>query len=279
MARTAMPAEAFDHGDVRRYRRGCRCDKCKAGANRSNIKNRYLRQTGRGSMRATDRAANHLLLLRAAGLDDKTIQQQASICADVMYRILRREGTIRARTEIRITSVPIPTTGGPSSNHAYTHNLGTVRRLRTLIAAGWHQAEIARRLGKQKENLRQIIYRGENGQVTLYVAAEIRALYQELHNQTPEEHGISARYADRARKLAADNGWPGPGYWDEDDFDNPDFQPAAENSPRYIELAENCLELEAQGHTRQQAADRLKVSKDYLAASIKRYRDTIGAAA
>jgi len=223
---TAIPAEDLEHGDSRRYRRGCRCDKCKAGANRANIKNRYLRQTGRATMRPADRAADHLLLLRAAGLDDKEIRKRTGICPDVMYRILRREGVIHARTEARITSVPVPTTPATSSSRACIPGHGTVRRLRTLIAAGWYQAELARRLGKQKENLKQIIDRGEQGQVTQYVADEVRALYADLHDQKPEDHGLNARFAERARTTAANRGWAGPAYWDDDDFDNPDFAPA-----------------------------------------------------
>ncbi|RRQ81515.1 hypothetical protein [Streptomyces griseofuscus] len=226
MGRPALPAEAFEHGDARRYRRGCRCTKCKAGANRSNIKNRYLRQTGRGTMRTPDRAADHLLLLRAAGLNDQTILKQADICPDVMYRILRREGVIHAHTETRILRVPAPAVEGPSSSRAYIPGHGTVRRLRALVAVGWYQAEIARRLGKQKENLKQIIDRGETGQVAQYVADQVRALYADLQDQKPEDHGVQARFADRARKLAADRGWAPPAYWDDDELDNPDFEPA-----------------------------------------------------
>lgn len=230
MTTAAKPAEAFEHGDARRYRRGCRYTKCKAGANRRNIKNRYLRQTGRATMRTPHRAADHLLLLRAAGLNDKTIRKQTGICPDVMYRILRREGVIHARTEARITSVPVPSVAGVSSNRAYIPGHGTIRRLRALVAAGWFQAELARRLGKDKENLKQIIDRGEDGQVAQYVADEVRSLYTELHDQNPEDHGVHRGYADRARKLAADRGWAPPEYWDDDDLDNADFTPATDDN-------------------------------------------------
>lgn len=279
MTTAAQPAEAFEHGDPRRYRRGCRCTKCKAGANRSNIKNRYLRQTGRATMRPADRAADHLLRLRSAGLKDQAIRERTGICPDVMYRILRREGVIHTRTETRILRVPVPVAEGPSGSRAYIPGHGTVRRLRALVAAGWYQAELARRLGKQKENLKQIIDRGEDGQVAQYVAEQVRALYTELHDQRAEDHGIPARFADRARKLAADRGWAPPGYWDDDDLDNPDFKPATEATPRYIVLAENGLELEAQGHTRAQAAIRLGVSKDALQQAISRYRKALEAVA
>lgn len=229
MTTAVRAAEDFEHGDHRRYRRGCRCTKCKAGMNSQNIRNRYLRQTGRAIMRPTDRAANHLLILRAAGLKDREIQKQASICPDVMYRILRREGVIHARTETRILRVPVPATDGPSGSRAYIPGHGTIRRLRALVAAGWFQAELARRLGKDKENLKQIIDRGERGQVAQYVADQVRSLYAELHDQKPEDHGVNAFYADRARKTASARGWAGPDYWDEDDLDNPDFVPATDD--------------------------------------------------
>lgn len=223
---TAVPAEAFEHGDYRRYRRGCRCKKCKAGNNRKTIQNRYLRQTGRGIMRTTDKAADHLLRLRAAGLDDQAIRDQADICPDVMYRILRREGTIHARTETRITRVPVPENPGPSGSRAYISACGTVRRLRALVAAGWYPAELARRLDKDREGLQQIINRGESGLVTCFIAERVVELYRELHDQEPQGRGAASYYVERARKTAAERGWAPPGYWDEDDLDNPDFTPA-----------------------------------------------------
>ncbi|MET9550586.1 hypothetical protein ABZY36_35575 [Streptomyces sp. NPDC006627] len=259
---TATPADAFEHGDPKRYRRGCRCQKCRAGANADNIRRRYLRQTGRGTKRTPDRAADHILRLRNAGLNDKTIQQSAGICPDVMYRILRREGTIHVRTETRITSVPVPATGGPSGSRAYIPGCGTVRRLRALVAAGWYAAELARRLGKQKENLKQIIHRGEDGQVTQRVADDVRALYAQLHNQKPEDHGVPRRYAERARQMAAARGWAGPGYWDDEEFDDPDFQPAIDdlavkrNDRAAVRRAE-VEHLEQFGLSEHEIADRL----------------------
>lgn len=227
MTQPAIPAEDLEHGDPRRYRRGCKCTKCKAGANAQNIRNRYLRQTGRGIRRGPDRAAGHVLLLRAAGLDDKTIRKQARVCPDVLYRIMRREGTVHVATEKRILAVPVPRQkNGPTKSRAYISSLGTLRRLRTLVAAGWHSAELARRLGKDRENIHQLIRGRDGGKVAMFLADQIATLYGELRDLKPEDHGIPRYYADRARKMAADRGWAPPPYWDEDDFDNPDFTPA-----------------------------------------------------
>ncbi|MFD5566598.1 hypothetical protein [Streptomyces cadmiisoli] len=276
----AIPAEAFEHGDPRRYRRGCRCDACKAGANRRNIRNRYMRQTGRSTMRPTHHAADHLLRLRAAGLNDRIIREQTRICPDVMYRILRREGVIHARTEARITNTPVPANHGPTGGRAYIPAHGTVRRLRALVAAGWYPSEIARRLGKKKENLRQIIERGETGQVAQYIAEEIHALYLELHDQKPEQHGLSGYFVDRARKMAANRGWAPPAYWDDDEIDNPDFDPSAVlREPTFLERAalrrEEIIHLAWCGHDADEIHARLNNGDDEISISTVRaiYRE------
>lgn len=274
MSRTAIPAEAFEHGDPRRYRRGCRCDACKAGQNTRNLHLRYLRQTGRGMQRPADKAADHVLQLRARGLNDHTIMRKAEVCPDVLYRIMRREGTIHVTVERRILSIPVPAqTTGPTASRAYIPALGTHRRLQALVAAGWHVAELARRLGKDRENLGPIVKQSGGGKVAMFLADQVRHLYDELQDQRPEDHGVLPAYAERARRMAAARGWLPPAYWDDDEFDNPNFIPATASTPRYIVLAENGLELEQeQGYTRQQAADRLGVSKDALQQAISRYR-------
>ncbi|MFF8829286.1 hypothetical protein [Streptomyces sp. NPDC015131] len=274
MTRKAVPAETLEHGDERRYRRGCRCTLCKQGANKANIRRRYLRETGRGIWRSVDKAAHHILQLRAAGLEDRYIQKHAPVCPDVMYRILRREGRIHVKTETRILALPIPAvTPAITANRSHVPAHGTIRRLRALVAAGWHQAELARRLGKDKENLGQLIARDPRGNVTMLLEAEVKAVYAELHTLRPEDHGVIGWHAERARRHAAAKGWIGPDYWDDDEFDDPDFQPAVNEPPRYVVLAENAFELEdGQGYTRQQAADRLGVAKDTLQAAISYYR-------
>lgn len=237
MSRKAIPAEAFDHGDPKRYRRGCRCTKCKAGQNTRNLHLRYLRQTGRGMHRPTGKAADHVLLLRAQGLNDHTIMRKAEVCPDVLYRIMRREGTVHVTVERRILTIPVPEkAAGPTASRAYIPALGTHRRLHALVAAGWHIAELARRLGKIRENLGPIVNQNGGGKVAMYLADQVKHLYAELHDKRPEDHGVSAAYAERARRMAASRGWLPPGYWDDDEFDNPDFVPAAS-----VELSRNEL--------------------------------------
>lgn len=271
--KTAIPAEDFDHGDPRRYRRGCRCQQCKTGQSLRNRQLRFLRQTGRSTRRTPDKAAQHLLQLRSRGLSDKKIQQLTKSCPDVMYRILRREGSITYTVERRILSVPIPEpTSQLSESRVYIPGLGTRRRLQALVAAGWPPAELARRLGKERENLGQIIKQKDCAQVAMYIADQVDRLYAELHNRNPEAHGVTPFYARRARQMAADRGWYAPGWWDGDEFENPDYQPVVTKTPRYIALAEDCLELERQGYTREQIAERLGVTRDGLQRALSLYR-------
>jgi hypothetical protein len=261
MSPAARPAEAFEHGNPKRYRRGCRCPECKAGDAAYRARLKYLRQTGRAITRTPDRAADHIILLRAGGFDDRDIRKQADIVCDVLYRIMRREGTILASTEARILTVPVPKQAGPIRSRAYVSGLGTRRRLRALVAAGWHSAELARRMGKTRRNFGLLLEGRDTGNVAMFITDQARAVYAELHNQKPEDHGIAHYYAERARQYAADRGWAGPDYWDEDDFDNPDFTPVTEIDFKRDDVAafrrEEIIHLAWHGDTPEQILARL----------------------
>lgn len=222
--RTAIPAEAFDHGDPKRYRRGCRCTKCTKAASAEGRKNRYLLQTGRGSQCATERAARHIHLLRAANLSDAEIQNRANTHPDVMYRILRGEGTIHRDTERRILAVAIPTTPEGKAG-ARISALGTRRRLRILATEGWPAAELGRRCNRHKKYISYL--QGDQGSdlIRIWVARDIADLYTALRDLRPEDAGVPHHFAERTRARAADKGWLGTAYWDDDDLDNPEADP------------------------------------------------------
>ncbi|MFF7147547.1 hypothetical protein ACFZAO_05670 [Streptomyces griseoaurantiacus] len=278
MTRPAMPAEAFDHGDPRRYRRGCRCRPCIDGVTAAVRQGRFLRETGRGKTTTTHRAARHIDRLRAAGMPDREIMADALISQSVLYRIIRHDGVIRRATETRILAVRPRGTELPGSGGRIP-GIGTTRRLRALAADGWPAAELGRRCGKYKQFIVYLQNQPNTLTVRRWVAGYVAELYSQLEGLQPEQHGVPPHIAQRTRERAAAKGWVGRAYWDDDDFDNPDFQPATGATPRYISLAENGLELEAQGHTRKHAAERLQVTPDHLTASIARYHKTLGAAA
>jgi hypothetical protein len=228
MPRAAIPAEAFDHGDPRRYSRGCHCPACTRAATKAARKNKYLRETGRGTLTTLDRALHHIALLRAAGSSDLDIMAAAAISRDTMYRLLRQEGRVTRAVEQRILSVPIRQAGAVQSR-ALVSALGTRRRLRTLTAQGWPANYLARRMNSSKRNLSRLL-QGNGGWVRMWMADAVTCLYTELKDLKPEENGVAAHHAEQARQRAAENGWPGADYWDSDSFDNPDFVPATSDA-------------------------------------------------
>lgn len=230
MSRTAIPAEAFDHGDARRYRRGCRCRACTTAVTKQNQRILYLRKTGRGLTTTPDRAANHLAALRAAGTPDQYTIQQAGIAPDLLYRIARRRGSIHRSTENRLLAVKPAPDGRGSGTHV--PSLGTTRRLRALAADGWPAAELGRRTGKAKTFIVYLQSLPEQSQVRMWVADYVRELYQQLRDLTPESEGVSATLALRARKRAASKDWSGSAYWDDDALDDATAQPAVTEMSR-----------------------------------------------
>lgn len=220
MSKKAIPAEAFEHGDPRRYRRGCRCRACTDGISAESRKRKYLRSTGREFLRQPDRAAAHIGRLRAAGMTDASIREAAAVCPDVFYRILRQEGRIHHAVETRVLRVPVPESATERSG-AYTSALATVRRLRALATQGWTAVELGRRLGKDKTYVSYLQRGSGTGQVRLWVENQVRDLYEQLQNLKPENEGVTPSFADATRKRAAANMWAGPGCWDDDTITDP----------------------------------------------------------
>lgn len=269
-----QPGPMPDHGDARRYRRGCTCQPCTSAATAEAKKWKYIRDTGGTSWVPNERVIRYVWRLRYAGMTDTQIREQAQLTPPHLYQIIRTKAPVRYSTAARIFAIPVPAMNdGPNRNGCHVPGLGTLRRLQALTAEGWPAKELEKRIGTGAGYVSYLLRGDGSGTVRLFTAAAIRTLFADLDGQRPEDHGVPAAHAKTARNRAAKSGWPGAAYWDQDDFDNPDFQPATGNTPRYIELAENGLELERLGHTRQQAADRLGVTNDALQHAISRWRD------
>jgi transcriptional regulator with XRE-family HTH domain len=95
---------------------------------------------------------------------------------------------------------------------------GTRRRLQALVAKGWSQSELARRLGMNRANFARTIV---SGLVTVGTHRAALALYDQLWRLDPEQHGVPARWAEQARTTAAAQGWAPIGAWDDDRLDDP----------------------------------------------------------
>lgn len=223
MSRKAIPAEAFDHGDPRRYNRGCRCDLCKKGVTAATRRRSYLRATGRALRTTPDRAANHIEGLRAAGMTDAQILDGAALAPDTFYRIIRRSGGLLRTTEVRILAVrPIAPAGQGSG--ANIPAVGTVRRLRALAADGWPATELGRRVGKHKQFIVHLQNMDEGGQVRMWVADYVRRLQAELAGLKAEA-SVPTHIAERTRQRAAGKSWAPLAAWDDDTIEDPNGRP------------------------------------------------------
>jgi transcriptional regulator with XRE-family HTH domain len=172
----------------------------------------------------------HVGQLAASGVGWKRAAALAGVSTGAMSKLLYGgpgdrppSQRLRPQTAAAILAVRAsPATLAPS---ALTGAAGTRRRIQALVAIGWSQARIARRLRMSPGNVGALLRRD---QVTAGTAIAVRALYGALWNQQPPEIGQREKIAAaRARNYARARGWPPPLAWDDDQIDLPDGKPAA----------------------------------------------------
>lgn len=254
------------HGTESRYqgalgRPGCRCRACVTGWTRAGQRRLLAHLAGQPPRIRPHNVTAHIQALTAADMSLSAIARAADVSRDTVTEHARGlHPWIRRTLAVRILAVR-PEHADPNCR---VPALGSRRRIQTLYAAGHGAYTISKHADGLTARAIDYILTGARANVTIATRNAIAAAYRALADQPASNL--------RTQQRAAAEGWPGPAYWDEDDFDNPQFEPATEVAPRYIELGENALELLTQGYTREQAAHRLKVSKDNLQAAIGRYR-------
>lgn len=267
--RKPVPAEAFKHGDARRYRRGCTCKPCTEAASAEARRWKYLRDTGRGGIVPASKVIAHVWKLRTAGMTDLEIKAAGDLSPSHLYQIIRNGGTVKHGTATRILSIPIPTDReGPTRNGAHFPILGTRRRLQTLNAEGWPCKDLDRRLDTGTGYTAYLI-RAAGELVRFSTADSVRHLYLSLEGLTPEEHGVTAANAKLTRARAAAKEWARAAYWDADDFDDPGFQPAASDDDLTVHQRGALRRAEIEHLTRfniphAEIAARLDMSEGYV---------------
>lgn len=147
---------------------------------------------------------------------------------------------------------------------------GTLRRIHALVAIGWPIRQIAARAGV---STRWIVNFHDGVTVNYVTSQKIAAAYDELRKLKPETHGVWAGHAKRARERAKANRWPTPKYWDQyaDAIDDPHFEPMY-GIGRGAVLAADARELmRITGHSVEQIAARLGVTKAHLYQELLRH--------
>lgn len=178
----------------------------------------------------------------------------------------------RVRTEIAQRILAVRPTWDGIPDTAFMPATGLTRRLQALVAVGWPPSILAERLSIHLTYLNRIL-RGAHARVTGRFNRSVEALYDELWNVDPASRGVDQHAIKRARSRAKSYDWAAPAAWDDDSITDPEATPhAGQHTPRYIALAEDCAELERQGHTREQIAARLGVTRDGLQRALSLYR-------
>lgn len=212
---TRKPPPIPPHGTEARYKGnsavpGCRCPRCTKAATRATTERELDRIQGRGRRVPSGPSWDHVLLLRAADLNDTQIAEAAGIHQTHVARIGTRPTVSRITAE-RILSVPL--------NHRPQHGkvpaVGATRRLRALYVLDHSRDELAVRIGISADYVARIA-RGEFEHVLAEHDRAIRRVYAFLSTT----RGTSHRTGPHARR----QGWHGPMAWHK--IDDPDEKPS-----------------------------------------------------
>lgn len=244
------------HGVRSTYVKGCRCDECRAANTRYAKISQHRRNTNRVEMVDAAIVKRHILKLRAAGVGKRTIAKQAGVSQTVVDRMLgiskeRPARKVRPETARRLLSVKAT----DLADGAFIDSTGTTRRLQALVAMGWTQCELGRRIKWTTANINTITL-GRRSSVTVATAQLVAKLYDDL-SMTPGP-------SERARRLATRRGWLPPLAWDDDEIDRPELDASANlrSSDRVQCTAEDVHELLEYGETLDGIAARFGIRRN-----------------
>lgn len=262
-----------DHGYARYRLDGCRCYTCARAVSEYNAERERLIAYGRWQPYVdAGPVRDHVRLLMSAGIGRRTIVRAAGVSegglSKLLYGTAGGAPSIRVRPETAERLLSLKPSLDLVADGTPIDATGTRRRLQALVAIGWPQAALAARLRWTPANFHRMLHAPR---VSARTARAARALYDDLWNVSPTEHGhASPRAASRARNLACRNGWPPPAAWDDDSIDHPGAAPDRGAAGRTSATAENAVELAGQGFNRDQIAERLGVTVKAVDSALRR---------
>lgn len=191
-------------------------------------------------------ARDRIIALTEAGMPLAQIAARIGSSKTAVQRINKHPGGEGLKASRRIVDAIL--TIDPAEIHlAYLDSTarslvdgtGSRRRLRSLVAAGWTQRDLAARCGWTAEHLGQFIHDDGMG-VAAATARRIAEVFVELQltpNEAPSAYALSVAQA---------KGWVPPMAWDEDTIDDPSACPAdlADDDKEHVVdeiLVERCV--------------------------------------
>jgi hypothetical protein len=207
----------------------CRCAPC-TKANREAENHRYRMQAYGQWQPYVDASPvrAHVRALQECGLGWKRIAELADVSRGTVEKLLygaphRGMGPSKGvRPDTAAKLLAVTASGDKLGSAIAVDGTGSRRRLQALIAAGWPQAQLARRLSMKPGNFGKTL---RSERVLTATARAVKALYDELWRADPAEHGVTAQAIARARNQARAEQWAPVGAWDEDTLDDPAAYP------------------------------------------------------
>lgn len=222
------------HGYARYRLDGCRCYTC--GWARAQYEDNRQHAIQRGTWQPYTDAEPvriHIRTLQSCSMGLRAIAAAAGIDRKRLQAVLtgRPERGTGPQEKIRPALAKAILAVEPTLENLAPGTLlnpaGTRRRVQVLVAMGWPQQHLADRLDMTPSNFGAMIRRDH---VLARRALQVRALYDQLWNADPAQHGATSAGITRARKHATSHGWPPPAAWDDDTIDNPESTPHTSSS-------------------------------------------------
>jgi transcriptional regulator with XRE-family HTH domain len=258
------------------------CTKCERKATRRGLCNKHY-ENHRSRMNAYGRwetgytnaepVRAHIQALRDAGVGSRKVHElsgvsRTTITALMTGRPFRGTGPssqVYKSTAEKLLAIPVPLGYEGRALGANIDATGTIRRLRALVAIGYAQNDIAKRMGWSATNASKLFI-GSQTRVTTATARVVAELFDAL-SMTPGP-------SDRARNHARKHGWAPPLAWDDDAIDNP-AATADLGTRQPISFGERYLELRELGFNDLQILGKLKIKPESLHRQILRYGLTV----
>lgn len=263
------------HGYARYRLDGCRCYTCAyARSQYDDNRNRAIAYGTWQPWTDAEPVRTHIRTLQACGMGTRAIASAAHIGRMRLVVIVNgriERGTPpqeKVRPAIAAAILAVEPTLENLAPSTLISPLGTIRRVRALVAVGWPQHHLAAHLGMTPGNFSQLLQREH---VLVRRALAVQAMYDDLWNVDPAEHGATTAGITRARRHAAANGWAPVAAWDDDTIDDPAAFPnwtgrcgtpegAADHYNWQIPACRPCLDARAKQKREQRAAARLAVA-------------------
>jgi hypothetical protein len=170
---------------------------------------------------SADPVRQHVLRLRAAGGSYESIGQAARTGAMTVHCIANaRRPRVQAEIAARLLAVT-----EADIHRTHPSPGGIMWRLRALVAMGHTCTRMAAATGVPPATLRRIV-RGETLTTSPQLRQAVIALFDAWWDKTPPQRTRHEKHAaDNARTRAARNDWPPPAGLDDDQLDQPGYQP------------------------------------------------------